>query len=130
MLTIDLNRTDGGECVCTAVGDLDASTAWRLRQVMAELASTSLVLLDMSGVTFVDSAGLGALVGGIRRTREFGGDVAVVCNRPVINRLLHTTGLDRIVVIVETMKEALQELQTNITDSSVDAWAVASLRSR
>jgi anti-sigma B factor antagonist len=114
MLTIELNRTDGGESVCTAVGDLDASTAWQLRQVMAELASTSLVLLNMSGVTFVDSAGLGALVGGIRRTREFGGDVAVVCSRPVINRLLRTTGLDRIVIIADTVDEARQALESDI----------------
>jgi anti-sigma B factor antagonist len=126
MLTIDLNRTDVGENVCTATGDLDASTAWRLRQVMAELASSALVLLDLSGVTFVDSAGLGALVGGIRRTREFGGDVAVVCNRPVINRLLHTTGLDRIVIIAETMGGARAELES----CSLDTPAVASLRIR
>jgi anti-sigma B factor antagonist len=126
MLTIEVSRTDIGEDVCAAVGDLDASTAWRLRQVMAELATSALILLDMSGVTFVDSAGLGALVGGIRRTREFGGDVAVVCNRPVINRLLRTTGLDRIVIIAETLDEARAELES----SSLETRAIASLRRR
>ena len=46
----------------------------------------------------MDSAGLGALIGGIRRAREAGGDVAVACSRPTLTRLLHTTGFDRIVV--------------------------------
>jgi anti-anti-sigma factor len=58
---------------------------------------------------------LGALVGGIRRTKELGGDVAVVCSRPIINRLLRTTGLDRIVAIEETMEEALADLEGNAT---------------
>ncbi len=42
----------------------------------------------MSGVPFVDSAGLGALIGGIRRARELGGDVAVACDRPTLVRVL------------------------------------------
>ena len=64
------------------------------------------LVLDMSAVPFVDSAGLGALIGGIRRARESGGDVAVCCNRPTLVRLLHTTGFDRIVTVTETIEEA------------------------
>jgi anti-sigma B factor antagonist len=55
----------------------------------------------MSGVTFVDSAGLGALVGGIRRIRDFGGDVTVTCRRVTILKLLRSTGFDRIVELSE-----------------------------
>ena len=55
------------------------------------------LLIDLSAVPFMDSAGLGALIGGIRRAREAGGDVAVACSRPTLTRLLHTTGFDRIV---------------------------------
>jgi anti-sigma B factor antagonist len=64
----------------------------------------------MSEVPFVDSAGLGALIGGIRRTREAGGEVAVCCNRPTLVRLLHTTGFDRIVTVAETIEEAAAAL--------------------
>jgi anti-sigma B factor antagonist len=60
----------------------------------------------MSGVSFVDSAGLGALVGSIRRTRELGGDVAVVCQRHVLLRLLFTVGLDRVVTITDNIEDA------------------------
>lgn len=55
----------------------------------------------------MDSAGLGALIGGIRRTRENGGEVAVACSRPTLTRLLHTTGFDRIVSVTETVDEAV-----------------------
>ncbi|MGH9058394.1 MAG: STAS domain-containing protein, partial [Acidimicrobiales bacterium] len=59
----------------------------------------------------VDSAGLGALIGGIRRARELGGDVAVACNRPTLVRLLRTTGFDRIVTVAETIEEAKASLE-------------------
>jgi anti-sigma B factor antagonist len=111
MLTIEVNQTDGGGSICLACGELDASTAWQLREVLAERASSPVLLINLSGVFFIDSAGLGALVGGIRRAKELGGDVAIICNRPVINRLLVTTGLGRIVAIVETSEEAMASLE-------------------
>jgi anti-sigma B factor antagonist len=61
----------------------------------------------------VDSAGLGALIGGIRRAREAGGDVAVCCNRPTLVRLLHTTGFDRIVTVTDTVAEAAASLTSD-----------------
>lgn len=67
-------------------------------------------LFDLSRVPFMDSAGIGALVGGIRRPRELGGDVAVACDRPALLRLLRTTGLDRIATTTHTVTEAAAEL--------------------
>ena len=58
----------------------------------------------------MDSAGLGALIGGIRRTREGGGNVAVACSRQSLTRLLHTTGFDRIVPVEESVDEAAAKL--------------------
>ena len=99
-----------GLTVCRPVGELDAFTVSQFRQALAELASTPRLVIDMSAVPFVDSAGLGALIGGIRRAREMGGDVAVACNRPTLVRLLRTTGFDRIVTVTETVEEAVEAL--------------------
>ena len=109
MLDIQLDNGDG-YVICRPVGELDAFTVSQFRQSLAELASNPRILIDMSGVPFVDSAGLGALIGGIRRARELGGDVAVACNRPTLTRLLHTTGFDRIVTVTETVEEAAAAL--------------------
>ena len=111
MLDIQLENGDG-YVICRPVGELDAFTVSQFRQSLAELASNPRILIDMSGVPFVDSAGLGALIGGIRRARELGGDVAVACNRPTLTRLLHTTGFDRIVPVTETVEEAATALAT------------------
>ncbi len=106
-------QTPEGYTICRPVGELDAFTVSQFRQALAEMASSKRLLIDMSGIPFVDSAGLGALIGGIRRTRELGGDVAVACNRPTLIRLLRTTGFDRIVTVVETIEEAAAALDKN-----------------
>src|SRR3954452_22241654 len=96
--------------VCRPVGELDAFTVSQFRQALAELASNPRLLIDMRSLPFVDSAGLGALIGGIRRARGPGGGVAVACNRPTLTRLLRTTGFDRIVTVADTVEEAAAAL--------------------
>jgi anti-sigma B factor antagonist len=114
VLTIHQEETPEGYIICRPVGELDAFTVSQFRQALAEMASSKRLLIDMSGIPFVDSAGLGALIGGIRRTRELGGDVAVACNRPTLIRLLRTTGFDRIVTVVETIEEAAAALDKTV----------------
>jgi anti-sigma B factor antagonist len=109
VLEIQVEDADG-YTVCRPVGELDAYTVSSFRDALGRLASSPKLLIDMSEVPFVDSAGLGALIGGIRRTREAGGEVAVCCNRPTLVRLLHTTGFDRIVTVAETIEEAAAAL--------------------
>jgi anti-sigma B factor antagonist len=109
VLHIELEKRED-YTICRPVGELDAYTVGQFREALGELASEPKLLIDMSEVPFVDSAGLGALIGGIRRAREAGGDVAVSCNRPTLVRLLHTTGFDRIVTVTDTVAEAAASL--------------------
>jgi anti-sigma B factor antagonist len=116
VLEIQVERADD-YTVCRPVGELDAYTVGQFREALSELATTPRLLIDLSAVPFMDSAGLGALIGGIRRAREAGGDVAVACSRPTLTRLLHTTGFDRIVPVTDTMEEAVAAL-TTATDTA------------
>jgi anti-sigma B factor antagonist len=99
-----------GYTICRPAGELDAFTVHQFRQALAEIASSRHLVIDLSGVPFVDSAGLGALIGGIRRVREIGGSVVVACSRRTLASLLHTTGIDRIVTVTESVEEAAAEL--------------------
>ncbi|MCY3561280.1 MAG: STAS domain-containing protein [bacterium] len=96
--------------VCRPVGELDAYTVGDFREALGSVDESARLVVDLSGVPFMDSAGLGALIGGIRRVRDGGGAISVLCDRPAITRLLHTTGFDRIVPMVETMSAALEAL--------------------
>jgi anti-sigma B factor antagonist len=91
-------------------GELDASTVVEFREHLVGLVGTTNLVIDLCDVPFMDSAGLGALIGGIRRIRDAGGTVGVVCDRPGVLRLLHTTGFDRIVDVAPTVAEAVGNL--------------------
>lgn len=108
---LDIEVEDAADyTLCRPVGELDAYTVSQFREALGGLADKKYLLIDLSAVPFMDSAGLGALIGGIRRAREAGGDVAVACSRPTLTRLLHTTGFDRIVSVTETVDEAATAL--------------------
>jgi len=95
--------------VCRPVGELDAFSVADFREHLAGLAGDDAVVIDLSGVPFMDSAGLGALIGGIRKIREASGEVVVVCDRPAVLRLLHTTRFDRMVTVVGSVEDAHTE---------------------
>jgi anti-sigma B factor antagonist len=109
LLDINIDRVDD-HVVCRPVGELDAFTVGHFRESLTELGGGERVLIDLSGVPFLDSAGLGALIGGVRRAREGGGDVAVYGARPAVARLLHTTGFDRVASVAENEQDALRSL--------------------
>jgi anti-sigma B factor antagonist len=109
LLDITIDR-GGDHVVCRPVGELDAFTVGHFRESLTKLTGGERVLIDLAGVPFLDSAGLGALIGGVRRAREGGGDVAVYGARPAVARLLHTTGFDRVAAVSDTEQEALQAL--------------------
>jgi anti-sigma B factor antagonist len=105
---------EAGACtICRPVGELDAFTVTQFRQALAAMASVPQLVIDLAGVPFIDSAGFGALMGGTRRVRELGGDVAVACPRPQLNRFLHTTGLDRIVTVTVSVEAATKALNAS-----------------
>lgn len=112
MLEINVEASNEGENyhVLRLVGEVDAYTVGEFRDALAGIEDVHWLVVDLSEVPFMDSAGLGALIGGIRRVREAEGDVAVVSTTAGLNRLLHTTGFDRIVSVTESLEEALTAL--------------------
>ena len=127
MLDIQVDEADS-YTVCRPVGELDAYTVGQFRDALGELADKRYLLIDLSSVPFMDSAGLGALIGGIRRAREAGGDVAVACSRPTLTRLLHTTGFDRIVPVKDTVEDAAAALDDAAASIDEHGADIAGLR--
>lgn len=75
--------------------DIFTSAALRRRLLNALGSSTSLLVLDLSQVSFCDASGLAVLVGIQHRARPLGITVALTAPRPFMSRLLRMTGLDR-----------------------------------
>jgi anti-sigma B factor antagonist len=111
VLEIKVDQADD-YTVCRPAGELDAFTVGHFRESLTELGVGGRLLIDLTGVPFLDSAGLGALIGGVRRAREAGGDVAVFGARPAVARLLHTTGFDRVASVADSERDAREALST------------------
>jgi anti-sigma B factor antagonist len=106
VLAIRQEKTAEGLTVIHLVGEFDTFTVGEFRRAIANLPGASRLVIDMSNVPFMDFAGLGALIGAIRRTRELGGDVALACAPRHVERLLRTTGIERMVRVADTVPEA------------------------
>lgn len=79
-------------------GDLDMAGAPQLRgALVSEVAGGArLVIIDLAKVDYLDSAGLGVLVGALRRLRVHDGDLLLVCPEPRIRQVLELCDLDRV----------------------------------
>jgi anti-sigma B factor antagonist len=107
-LTIGV-RCERGYTIVTAAGEIDIATVTRLQERLVELAANGRPLVaDLDRVHFIDSAGLGGLIGAAKRAAAYGGSLHVVCARPQIRQLFRLTGLDRRIPLARTLDEALQ----------------------
>ena len=99
--------------VCRVDGDLDAFGVSAYREMTAPLAGDEAhaLVIDLSGVGFIDGAGLGALVGTIRRCRDHDKAVAVCSPRPSVARALEAAGFDRLAPMAATVSDALASLR-------------------
>ena len=81
-------------------GDLDLSTASELRECLVKVIDEGArIVIDLEAVDFLDSAGLGILVGGLKRARTHGGELELVCSSHDVLKPLEITGLDRVFTI-------------------------------
>lgn len=105
---------EGGYQVIRPSGDLDVYTVGSLRDAIGSLieGDAAKVVVDLDGVPFMDSSGLGALMGGVRRLREAGGDLAISCTREQHLKLFSITGFGEGVSIAPTVEEAAQGFKT------------------
>ncbi|HZT66584.1 MAG TPA: STAS domain-containing protein [Acidimicrobiales bacterium] len=91
-------------------GELVAGSVGALRAQLAGTLGSSRVLLELSGVTWLDSVGLGALIGAVRTIHEAGGRVALAGARTAIDTLLRSAGIDRLVVLAGSAEAAYHSL--------------------
>ena len=110
MQLLDIAVTDADAWrVISLVGQLDVATAAQVRHVLQEeqYEPATWVVLDLSQLEFLDSFGLGVLVGGLRRARTGGGRLVVAAAAPRIVRVLEVTGLDAVFEVAGSVEEVV-----------------------
>jgi anti-sigma B factor antagonist len=98
-----------GWTVVTVHGEIDVATSPTLREGLIGLVNggATRLVLDLEAVDFLDSTGLGTIVGLLKRVRTHGGDLRLVCTEARIRRLFEITGLDKAVPLHASLDDAI-----------------------
>jgi anti-sigma B factor antagonist len=108
-MDLDLNvRKEGGHAILEVAGEIDVYTAPKLREKLIELVSDGShnIIVDLEKVDFLDSTGLGVLVGGLKRVRNHDGSLQLVCTQEKILKIFRITGLTKVFPIHGSIADA------------------------
>jgi anti-sigma B factor antagonist len=102
-------RTEGDWTVIEVGGEIDVYTAPKLREALVELVNAGRyqIIVDVERVDFLDSTGLGVLVGGLKRVRANDGNLRVVCTQERLLKIFRITGLTKVFPIHASVQDAM-----------------------
>lgn len=107
-LTINFEETNE-KLVCKINGDFDAYNSAEIKKQIKERMENSKatkVVVDMSNVPYIDSAGLGAMVAILKDARHMGKEIVLLALRQNVKRIFEMTRLDKVFRIVDVLEEA------------------------
>lgn len=103
--------TNSGIAIFRLTGKLNMVNAGALREEIAVqiAAGHNKIAVDMSGINFMDSSGLGALINGLKSTRQVGGDLRIAAPVEQVQQVLKLTNLDRVIQTYPNVEKAFDE---------------------
>jgi anti-sigma B factor antagonist len=107
-LTLSTSEVAGTTIVAVG-GEIDVYTAPKLRDKITELVANGVyqIVVDMEAVEFLDSTGLGVLVGGLKKVRAHDGSLELICTQDRLLKIFRITGLSKVFVIHDSADGAL-----------------------
>jgi anti-sigma B factor antagonist len=113
-MDLAVSAEKAGYTVLAISGEVDVYSAPDLRSRVGDLVDSGhrQLVLDLSGVEFLDSTGLSVLVASQNRVREIGGGLTLVCSQEWLLKLFRITGLDQVFTMCPTVDKALADPTT------------------
>jgi anti-anti-sigma factor len=110
-LDVESRQTDSGVTVLAPTGRLDVAGAPALKDAVSEAMKNGKprLVIDMEGVSFVDSSGLGSVVAALKQVRTSQGDLRLAAPNQQVRVVLELTTLDRVFPYYATVEEALSD---------------------
>ncbi len=108
-LEVQTRQVDSGVTVLAPSGRLDVAGAPTLKEAVSEAVTkgSPRVVIDMEGVTFVDSTGLGSVIAALKQIRSKEGELRLAAPNQQVRVVLELTTLDRVFPYYATVEEAL-----------------------
>jgi anti-sigma B factor antagonist len=102
-------RTVGSYEIIEVGGEIDVYTAPKLREALVTAVDDGHhnLVVDVQKVDFLDSTGLGVLVGALKRVRADGGSLDIVCTQERILKIFQITGLDKVFGLHGSIDDAI-----------------------
>jgi len=113
-IKIDTKTLNNAAQVVEVQGEIDVYTSPKVKEIITELIEKGNynLIINLEGVRYIDSTGLGVLIGALKRVREKDGCINLVCNNPQIKKIFNITGLVKIFGIYKTEEEASKALES------------------
>lgn len=115
LFELEVAPVDGGVVVCTVIGELDVASAPKLRAELVRLVAESegppRVVVDLAGVDFLDSTGLGVLLGGLKRVRARDGALVLCRAEPQVRKVFEVTRVIEILPIHDELDTAVDAVR-------------------
>ena len=107
-LIINSRKKSETSIVLNIEGEVDVYTSPQLKQEIVNVSKSGVkhLAINLAKVEYLDSTGLGVLIGGLKRFREVGGNLILIGPNMRIVRIFEITGLDKIFDIYQTEDEA------------------------
>lgn len=110
-LEVQTRQIDGGVTVVVPSGRLDVAGAPTLKAAIGDAVKTGVprLIIDMEGVSFVDSTGLGSVIAALKMVRGSKGDLRLAAPNQQVRVVLELTTLDRVFAYYPTVEDALTD---------------------
>ncbi|HEV2261111.1 MAG TPA: STAS domain-containing protein [Candidatus Rubrimentiphilum sp.] len=111
-IKVNVREPKGDTYVVDLSGEIDVYTSPKVKDAIGELIDKGHynLVINLENVRYIDSTGLGVLIGGLKRVREHGGTVNLVCTNPQIKKIFDITGLVKIFGIYDDVDAAMKAL--------------------
>ena len=111
-IKVNVREAEGETYVVDLNGEIDVYTSPKVKDAIGDLIDKGHynLVINLEKVRYIDSTGLGVLIGGLKRVREHGGTVNLVCTNPQIKKIFDITGLVKIFGIYDDEDAAMKAL--------------------
>ncbi|HEY0798764.1 MAG TPA: STAS domain-containing protein [Candidatus Baltobacteraceae bacterium] len=111
-IKVHVHGENGHPHVVELSGEIDVYTSPKVKDAITELIDKGHynLVINLEKVRYIDSTGLGVLIGGLKRVREHGGSVNLVCTNPQIKKIFDITGLVKIFGIFDDESAATKAM--------------------
>jgi len=111
-IKVSTREAAGKAQIVEVLGEIDVYTSPKVKETITELIEKGHyhLIVNLEGVRYIDSTGLGVLIGALKKVREQNGSISLICTNPQIKKIFNITGLVKIFGIFKSEEDAIKGL--------------------